>query len=175
MLVLSWTWRIGIFLQCTWILKQFSPTNTVYEKCRSHYSVPGFCFYWGIRKSSLLSEPQGQSSDYTFIYLPNGTCFPQRLSARQPFRLIKFIFWLLFLSLISQSDTLHWKVKGEEIGEVRWFTVLLDFWLETKMSCGLTCKITHLSPLNVSDLNLRIIYPNSVRLCDCSYRAFRGR
>lgn len=126
-------------------------------------------------KQSSLRAPRPESPDYTFIHLPNGTCFPQRLSARQSFRLIKFIFWLLFLSLISQSDTLHWKLKGEEIGEVHWFTVLLYFWLETKMSCGLTCKITHLSPLNVSDLNLRIINPNSVRLCDCSYRAFRGR
>lgn len=86
---------------------------------------------------------------------------------------IKLIFWLL--SLMSQSVTFHWKLKEEEKGELHWFTVLLDFWLERERSCGLTCKITHLSPLKVSDLNRWVIYRNSVSLHNCRYRVPRRR
>lgn len=101
--------------------------------------------------------------------------FPQRLSARQSFHLIIFIFWLLFLSLISQTDTLHWKLKAEEMREVHWFTVLLDFDWKQRWAVALCVKspIFHLWRFQI--WTWCIIFPNSVRLCDCSYRASRGR
>lgn len=70
-----------------------------------------------------------------------------------------YLLGTVFLSLMGQSVTFYWKLKGEEKGEVCWFTVLWDFWLETEQSCGFTCKITNLS-LKVSDLSWWVIFPN---------------
>ena len=62
------------------------------------------------------------------------------------------------------------KVKRKEKGEVCWFTVLLDFWLETE-NCGLTCKITNWN-LKPSEWRL---FTNSISFHNRIYRASRGR
>lgn len=127
----------------------------------SHYSLPDFLF-WGLMKDSPLPHPQGQS----LLTAHSSSCLMGPASLRGYWQdnlqsLIKFIFWLLFLSLISQSDTLHWNLKGEQVGEVHWYTVLLDFWLEIEMSCGLTWKSVVFQFWRIQIWTWWVIYPLS--------------